>query len=141
MFHTAAKMDVFGTVGTAIDLAFKLAEYIRGVSEYPKQRKEIEAELSILQSLLIIFCNQRDTAAQSNLESWHSVLQQLGKPDGPLDQFERAMRELSNRIITNKHKHLKAMLWPLIKPEIKDLLIKIENLKTTVLSCFVTMNL
>lgn len=130
-------MEVFGTVASAIDLGCRILGYLRDVVGCPQERRDFEAELSIVTSLLIIFSNQCDTA--TSFEPWKSALCELEKEDGPLDQFQKAMAKASDTL--SKHRILRIATWTWTKQYIMGLLSRIEKLKTAILSYFVTMNL
>jgi hypothetical protein len=64
-------------------------------------------------------------------ELWLSSVQSLDVPNGPLDQFRRALEQLASRLAPSKglRKIRKALVWPFQREEIKEILSTIERQK------------
>ena len=65
-------------------------------------------------------------------DSWVATSRSLSVPNGPLDQLRGVMERLAKRLepVSGMKKATKAILWPLRKEDVKDLLDTIERHKT-----------
>ncbi len=110
-----------------------VAQYLRNVKNAGKEITELKKEVSILQSLLYTlnsFRPQRTPSAPSS-ELWDNVVTILAVENGPLEEYSRVLLRIQVKV--EKTGPLRSTLqWVLNKDDVKEMLEKIERLKTTI---------
>ena len=121
-------VGLLASIGQLIDLTSKFVEYINKVASAPKDRVLLAMEAS---SLLALLTSLKYRAEESPKEQdpWFVGLRSLACEYGPIQQFKLAMIELAGKFEPKKGGSLR---WPFTEKSIKDILSRIERLKSLV---------
>lgn len=123
-------LSISASITALLQLTSTVIQYINSVKGASEDRRRILSELASVNGILFILQDQADHAKQG--DQWSSTLQSLSVPEGPLEQFRRALELLSTKL-AQPAKGLKklgnALSWPFQKEEIKDILSSIERQK------------
>jgi hypothetical protein len=125
-------LSITASVITVLQLSAKVLSYLADVKCASKDRETCELEISNLYSLLIKLRSRLEEGSSG--ESWYTAVRALGIEHGPLDQFKQALEQLQAKI-TGKGKSQKirdALIWKFSKEEVRNILDRIERLKTLV---------
>jgi hypothetical protein len=128
-------MDVFGSVGTAIDLAQKIYVYIKDVKDGDEDRLSLLREITALQAVLGPLKGRWEREKTSNASSpWLEAVATLGDPNGPLEQCKASLGRIESKLKPGEgiKGAMKKMLWPFSKSEIREEVVRIERLKLLV---------
>jgi len=120
------------SIVSLIEVTTKVVKYLDDVKDAPKERAELASEANILLGLLHSLKNRVD---QANLtDPWFVGLQSLDVPGGLLHQYKESMHKLAKKLepAHGVKKVGKALVWAIDKQEVKEVLTKIERLKTTI---------
>ncbi len=123
-------LSISASITALLQLTSTVLQYMNEVKGAPEDRRRILSELASVNGILFILQDQADQAKQGDL--WASTLQSLSVPEGPLDQFRRAIERLSSKLAspaTGLKKFGRAIVWPFQKEEIKEILGSIERQK------------
>ena len=123
-------LSVSASITALLQLTSTVIQYINEVKGAPEDRRRILSELASVNGTLFVLQDQADQAKKGDL--WSSTLQSLSVPEGPLDQFRRALERLSSKLAfpaTGLRKLGRAIVWPFQKEEIKEILGSIERQK------------
>lgn len=123
-------LSISASIAALLQLTSTVIQYLNGVKGAPEDRRMLLSELASVTGFLFILQDQADQAKQG--DQWSSTLQSLNVPEGPLDQFRRALERLSSKLAspaTGLKKLGKAVTWPFQKEEIKEILGSIERQK------------
>ena len=123
-------LSISASITALLQLTSTVIQYMNEVKGAPEDRRRILSELASINGILFVLQDQADQAKQG--DQWCSTLQSLTVPEGPLDQFRRALERLSSKLAspaTGLKKLGKAIIWPFQKEEIKEILGSIERLK------------
>ena len=123
-------LSISASITALLQLTSTVIQYINNVKGASEDRRRILSELASVNGILFILQDQADQAKQG--DQWSSTLQSLNVPEGPLDQFRRALERLSSKLAppaTGLKKLSNAIVWPFQKEEVKDILTSIERQK------------
>ncbi|KAL9134056.1 MAG: hypothetical protein Q9175_004768 [Cornicularia normoerica] len=124
-------LSISASIAALLQLTSTVIQYLNGVKGAPEDRRMLLSELASVNGFLFILQDQADQAKQG--DQWSSTLQSLNVPEGPLDQFRRALERLSSKLAspaTGLKRLGKAVTWPFQKEEIKEILGSIERQKS-----------
>jgi hypothetical protein len=128
-------MDVFGSVGTAIDLAQKIYVYIKDIKDGGQDREMLASEVKVLQAVLEPLRGRLEREKKLTTPTpWLQAVATLGDPNGPLEQCKACLERIVSKLqIGTKAKGvMRKALWPFSKSDIKEELVTIERLKVVV---------
>ena len=123
-------LSISASITALLQLTSTIIQYLNGVKGAPEERRTIFSELAGVNEILLILQDEADQAKQG--DQWCSTLHSLNVPDGPLDQFRKALERLASKFAssaTGLKKLGKAISWPFQKEEIKEILGSIERQK------------
>lgn len=123
-------LSISASITALLQLTSTVIEYLNGVKGAPEDRRRILSEIVSVNGILFSLQDQADHAKQG--DPWSSTFQSLNVPEGPLDQFRRALERLSSKLAppaTGLKKLGKAIIWPFQKEEVKAILGTIERQK------------
>ncbi|KIJ50470.1 hypothetical protein M422DRAFT_245757 [Sphaerobolus stellatus SS14] len=116
-------MDVFGTVGTAVDLAGRIITYIKAVKGGREERENLQAQLAILRELLPMLHNRLQSASadkqfspgdlatlRNSYNSCHTTLEEISQ------KLEHAQRSPKGKL-----------LWPFSKGDVVEKIRQLER--------------
>lgn len=106
-----------------------LLGYIRDIKNAGKDLEELKEELSTLYSLLYLVTNLQ--ASPDHSTAMQDILHVLGIKHGPLDEYSRVLEELCRKV-QKRNPVLSALSLLITKGEVKEMLEKIERLKSTI---------
>jgi hypothetical protein len=121
------------TVCQLIAVVSTVVGYLNNLKEAVKDRGKLAREVtSLLATLTDLRYRIEDT---NDSDPWFVGLRSLGVEHGPLDQFKEAMEELAERLkpATGLNKIAGRLKWPVDQKKIKDVLSKVERLKSSVM--------
>jgi hypothetical protein len=123
----AEAIAVAETVFTLIKYAQKTVTYIQEAKgaddERTKLRNEINVTVQVLSKLQI----------KANDDEWKATMELLNVPQGPFDQFKTVLEQLESKLKPAEGKTAKlrtAIIWPLQKAKIQEVLTTIEHSKS-----------
>jgi hypothetical protein len=122
-------LSVTASIISVLQLTSKFIEYLDSVKDAPKDRANLVDEASNLNALLRKL-RYRVELAHSN-EPWYNEAKLLAIQNGPLDQYRVILQQLYEKAIATGSlgKLCHALLWKFNKPEIENMIWKIERLK------------
>lgn len=123
------------TVGMTalIGTTAQVVNYLNDVKDAPKERAKLASEVACLYPLLIQLKYRVDEAKAG--DKWYeSTRTLLGGPNGPINHFGNALAELAGKLMpaAGLKEFGRKLIWTLDKKECKDILDKIERLKTLI---------
>ncbi|KAL9022255.1 MAG: hypothetical protein Q9180_008571, partial [Flavoplaca navasiana] len=115
------------SVTQLIDVTAKAIKYLNSVKEASKERAILFQEASSLLPLLT-----QINAARS--EPWFDYTKLLGIENGPLDQLQEALVQLTKKLKPKRgvEKAARAFIWTLDKAFCENILHKIERVKSSI---------
>jgi hypothetical protein len=125
-------LSVAASIIAVIQIAGQVTTYLIDVKDAPNECERCIIELSNSNILLL---QLKARLSESSLqEPWYDKVQALGIKDGPLDQYQRSLEDLFQKVKDSNRiqKLVKMLLWSLIKDEVNRLLAKMERLKNLV---------
>ena len=123
-------LSVSASLTALLQLSTTVIQYVVAVKGAPEDRGRILSELASVSRILLILQEQEVQAKHE--DEWSLTLRSLNVPEGPLDQYKRALERLLAKLgpsTTSLGKVRKAMTWPFEKGEIKEILDIIERQK------------
>ncbi len=107
-------------------------QYLNDVKDAPKDRAKIAQEASNLLVLLTSLRYRLDDASPT--DPWFARLLTLGGPGGPLEQYGNTMEELAVKLRAKSGIQSlgQRLIWTIDKKQIKDVLDRIERLKSLI---------
>jgi hypothetical protein len=123
-------MDPLGSINAAVQLTSSIMSYLKDVQDAPQDRIDVLIEISVLNSLLVILHNRVQAAKYG--DPWLATVRTLAIGNGPLDQFRSHLERVALKVtpVYGIHKIGKQLTWKFDKAEIKDILSRIERIKT-----------
>ena len=115
-----------------LQLTGTLLSHLNDMRNMTKDQNQLAVEASNIYSLLV---SLRFRVEQSNAhDPWFTAIRNLGMKNGPLDQVRGALAQMVAKIEpSNGAKKLgKQLMWRFEKSEVRDILDKIERIKTLV---------
>lgn len=125
-------LSITASVIAVLQLTNSVIGYLNDVNDAPKECQECTIEASNLQTLLT---NLRYRLQQGNAgDPWFKEVKGLGVQNGPLDQYKEALEQLCAKLDSHDAaKRLKRrLLWKFTKGEVKEILGKMERLKSLI---------
>ncbi|KAL8995931.1 MAG: hypothetical protein Q9169_004432 [Polycauliona sp. 2 TL-2023] len=118
------------SLGQLIEITAKTIKYLNNVKEASKERANLFQEASSLLPLLVSLQAQVSAAKQS--EPWFDDIKLLGVENGPLDQLQEALVQLTSKLKPKQgvEKAARAFIWTLDKAYCESVLNKIERVKS-----------
>jgi hypothetical protein len=128
-------MDPIGITASIIailQLTAALLEYINSVKDAPKDRAQCAIEASNLYNLLTILRYRMEEP--ENNKPWYNALKALSVQNGPLDQYRHSLEKIMTKLsqCPGAGKLGNSLLWSLRGGDVKNLLARIERLKTII---------
>ena len=123
-------LSITASITALLQLTSTVIQYVNGVRGAAQDRGRIVSELAGVNSILLILQDEADRDEQD--DQWSSTFESLNRPEGPLEQFRKALERLSSKLAppaTGLKKVGKAISWPFQKEEIKEILSSIERQK------------
>ena len=124
-------MSLSASIITILQLTGTVAQHLTTVRNAGEDRDTLLLELCNVTATLSMLEEQASQAQQGDV--WSSGLLSLDKPNGPIEQFKTALERLEHKLAPPEgwsSKVVKAIAWPILKKEIKELLNVIERHKT-----------
>ena len=125
-------LSATASIIAVIQLSRKVLGYLNDVKDASKERANCTIEVSNLHSLLtsLRFCFEEG----STDTRWYTAVRALAVENGPLDQFNQALKLLENNMTDGSRtkKAANSLVWKFKKGEIASILQRIERLKTLV---------
>lgn len=125
-------LSVTASVIAILQLTNEAIQYLNDVKQAPKECQQCVIEAS---NLLGPLTSLRYLAEQAQIDDpWFEQLQRLNVKDGPLDQYDKALKLLraSVEIGDGIQKLKRRLLWKFNKEEVAGILARIERLKSLV---------
>lgn len=127
-------LSVTASVITVLQLTGNVLSFLNKIKGASQDQKQLTLEASSLYSLLTTL-RFRIESSNSN-DEWFTTVRSLTVGGGPLDQFRVALEQLASKTgileTSSVKKFGKQIAWTFEKDEIKDVLTKIERLKTVI---------
>jgi hypothetical protein len=129
----ADSFDVCNNVLTSLArLIESMITYLVNVHNAPKERIALSSELAGLQNLLHLL--ESRLRASNPSDSWFSSIRALGIQDGALDGLRHSLEKLVTRLGgTSAITRGRRLTWKFDKSDIKDILQRVERIKSLVL--------
>lgn len=126
----AEVLGITASIVSILQLTGIVVKYLSDLSEASKECSRIILEISMVNGYLSSL--QSILENPSSKDSWVATSRSLSLPNGPLDQLRAVMEKLAKRLkpACGMKKATKAILWPLRKEDVKELLDTIERYKT-----------
>ncbi|KIJ50480.1 hypothetical protein M422DRAFT_245766 [Sphaerobolus stellatus SS14] len=116
-------MDVFGTVGTAVDLAGRIITYIKAVKGGREERENLQAQLVILRELLPMLDNRLQSASADKQFSPGDLATLMNSYNSCHTTLEEISLKLEHAQRSPKGK----LLWPFSKGDVVEKIRELER--------------
>jgi hypothetical protein len=126
----ADPLSVSASIVALLQVTRSVINYLKDVHDAPRDRIDFLVEMSGLEGLLdALRCRVQE--AKSG-DPWLAELRPLGIKSGPLDQFNSDLKRMASKLepLTGLKEIKRRLAWTYDKVEIKDILSKIERVKT-----------
>lgn len=136
-------LSVAASIVTILGLAFTVVEYINDIKDARQERIRLRDEITSASGPLYML---RDRIEQEQMrmsadpdgpsKSWMSSFMALASPGGPLEQFERALRELERHLAPfegmekQRRNFRKSLTWPFQRRNVERYISVIERKKS-----------
>ncbi|SJL14259.1 uncharacterized protein ARMOST_17715 [Armillaria ostoyae] len=128
----AEALGIASSIISLIDVSKTIVEYLKDVKEAPKERDELNRELSNLAIYLDTVHRLTQTAAAD--DPWLETVQRLSGPFAQLDELLKSVKtKLEHAPDGPMGKMRQRLLWKFSKESAEDSLKKIERIKSLVL--------
>ena len=114
---------------TIIEATAFMQKFLRGLKSARKEIKQLERELAILYALLLLLKNLRYYGDTS--KSILSAIPVLEIENGALAEYAAALAKLQEKAVAPRGPGL-AIIWFFSKEEVKDMLEKLERVKSAI---------
>ena len=123
-------LSLSASIIAVLTLSATVVQYLNAVKAATEDRQSILQEIIYTRGLLTLFKDLAEKAEWG--EAWSITASSLKTPNGPLEQFKRALERLVLKLqpVSGVKKAFKVFEWPFQKEEIKDILNTIERQKT-----------
>ncbi|KAK4695531.1 hypothetical protein P7C71_g2236, partial [Lecanoromycetidae sp. Uapishka_2] len=123
---------LIASIVSIVSATAQTVQYLNDVKDAPKDRGKISQEAISLLGLLTSLRDRLDNADPT--EPWFARLLSLGTDGGPLKQYEKTLEEVAAKLRTKSGimQIGQRLLWTLDKKQAKDILERIERLKTLI---------
>lgn len=126
----AYPLSISASIVALLQLSATVVKYISDVKEASAIGQQLLSEVTSATGTLYLLKDlaQRDQWA----EHWPTTIRSLAGPDGPLDQFRKALHSLADKLmpVVGMRKIGKALRWSFEKNEVQEVLSIIERQKT-----------
>jgi hypothetical protein len=125
-------LSVSASIIAVLQLTGSIISYLKDVHDAPQDRINFLVEISGLDGLLDAL-QKRVQEAKSG-DPWLFELQALAVENGPLDQFNSDLKRLASKLepLNGLKEVTRRLTWKFSRTEIKNILSKIERIKTLV---------
>lgn len=128
-------MDPVSTVASVVTLVgvtLKTVKYVNEMKDASKERQNLSKETADLLPMLTGLRNMIEDPRRSKT-SFDGV-NSLVTADGPLDQLSEALKQLNKKVKAKRgiKNFPRVLVWPLDKEECKEVLGKIERVKSLI---------
>lgn len=128
-------LSITASIIAVMQLTSTLLTYLNSVKDAPKERAHCAIEVSNLYNLLTVL-RYRVEDSESN-EPWHNalrVLTVLTVHGGPLDQYRHSLDKILEKTSGSSggRKLENSLLWSFRRDDVKELLGRLERLKTII---------
>ena len=123
-------LSLSASIIAVLTLSATVVQYLNNVKAATEDRQSILKEIAYTSGFLTLFKDLAEKAKWG--EAWSVTATSLAAPNGPLEQFRRALERLVTKLqpASGVKKAVKVFVWPFQKEEIKDILDTIERQKT-----------
>ena len=122
-------LSISASIVALMQLSSTVIGYLNDVKSGHKEQQKIRLEICNTLPMLSILLDQAQQAADG--DEWSSTLLSLSAADGPIQQFQEALKRLEHKLapVRGVKKVGKAFIWPFEKAEIQSILSTIERQK------------
>ncbi len=128
----ASAVGLVAAIVTLISTTTSVIEYLNATKDAPKESKGFLHEVL---SLVVILDTLRSKVRNADPAApWVRQVCLLAAKGDPLDQFKEAIDQLEKKLKTGTKVQMfgRALVWPLARKDISELLLKVERLKSTI---------
>ncbi|KAL8668528.1 MAG: hypothetical protein Q9168_006848 [Polycauliona sp. 1 TL-2023] len=125
-------LSVTASIIAIVQLTSTVVGYLNDVHDAPKDRARCATEASNLYNLLTQLRYHIEDADRSS--PWYTAVRALAVEGGPFDQYKSALEQLQPRVGSSSGiaRLGERLVWKFSKQEVKDILSRIDRLKTLV---------
>ena len=125
-------LSVTASIIAILQLSAEVLTYLNDVKNASKDRAQCAIEASNLYNLLVNLRFRLEEGDAS--QPWYTTVRMLAVENGPLDQFEQALKTLQTKMTDGGRLKQagKALIWKFQKEEIASILARMERLKTLI---------
>ena len=113
-----------------LQLTGTVVQYLNDAAQAAGDRQRILLEITSVSGILTVL---KDLAERPQYgDSWSTTIRSLNVPNGPLEQFRRALERLASKLepVHGLKKVERSLAWPFQKGEVSEILGAIERQKT-----------
>jgi len=123
-------LSISASIIAVLQLGATVVGYLSNVPGASRDRQNILLEVCSARGILISLKDLGEKVQWTN--SWTLTVKSLSIPDGPLDQFKRALERLALKLAPAEgwRKAGRTFAWPFQKEEVKEILSTIGRQKT-----------
>jgi hypothetical protein len=117
---------IVSSIGTLLQLSEIVVEYIRITVGANDEKKALLLEITETSILL------KELEGKANAPEWKKTLESVQKPDGPLERYRSALKDVENKLQPSKNRFAKVtkqFVWYFQKGEFTEILAKIGRSK------------
>ena len=123
-------LSLSASIIAILTLSATVVQYLIDVKAATGDRQTVLQEIVYTTGLLTLIKDHTEKAEWG--ETWPVIVKWLATPNGPLEQFKRALERLMQKLqpASGVKKAVKGLIWSFQKEEIKNILKTIERQKT-----------
>ena len=125
-------LSITASVIAIVQLTGTIIQYLSDVENAPKECQKCTIEASNLLNLLVNVRYRLEQGEPS--DPCFTAVRALAVTNGPLDQYKHALEQLQSKVAPADgiHKIKRALVWKFSKPEVADILARMERLKSLI---------
>ena len=122
-------LSVSASIVALLKLSSTVIGYLSDVKSGPRELQKLRLEVCSILPILSILQDEAEQAKSGG--RWSSTLLSLDVPNGPIQQFRAALKQLETKLalVKGRKKVGKALTWPFEKEETLEILATIERQK------------
>lgn len=129
-------MDVTASLISIVDAAWKVSQYLKDVKKGGSERQQLDGEVLSIYHLFHGLRDQFSEEITQDDEAYLRPIRTLLEPNGVISQLKSTLEDITAKLHkaseTKVGRISQSFLWPFQKDDVKDLIQRLDRLKTSV---------
>lgn len=129
----AETLGVVSGIIAVADLTYRVLGYLKSIHDAGKNIQDYHREAPIFAELLTSLAAHVAQSGGENSDPWFESVQTLQR--GPMQQYQRAVETFKEKVAPGAglfEKHTQRLTWKFVKDDVKEILEKMERLKSLI---------